>query len=55
MKALKRIDRVLQEKRELSELILSGAHGWDTSSTWNPDEIFGLFNLRVPAKLKRSA
>ncbi len=50
-----RIDRVLQEKRELSELILSGARGWDTSSMWNPDEIFGLFNLRVPSKLKRSA
>jgi SNF2 family DNA or RNA helicase len=51
-----RIDRVLQEKRELSELILSGAKGGlNTSSGLNQDELFGLFNLRVPAKLKKTA
>jgi SNF2 family DNA or RNA helicase len=51
-----RIDRVLQEKRELSELILSGAKGGlNTSSGLNQDELFGLFNLRVPPKLKKTA
>lgn len=50
-----RIDRVLQEKRELSELILSGARGLNMSSGLNQDDIFGLFNLRVPAKLKKPA
>ncbi|MDR2438961.1 MAG: DEAD/DEAH box helicase [Planctomycetaceae bacterium] len=51
-----RIDRMLQEKRELSELILSGAKGGlNTSSGLNQDELFGLFNLRVPAKLKKTA
>ncbi|MDR1269711.1 MAG: DEAD/DEAH box helicase [Planctomycetaceae bacterium] len=51
-----RIDRVLQEKRELSELILAGAKGGlNTSSGLNQDELFGLFNLRVPPKLKKTA
>ncbi len=50
-----RIDRVLREKRELSELILSGARGLSMSSGLNQDDIFGLFNLRVPAKLKKTA
>ncbi|MDR3196302.1 MAG: DEAD/DEAH box helicase [Planctomycetaceae bacterium] len=51
-----RIDRVLQEKRELSELILSGAKGGlNMSSGLNQDELFGLFNLRVPSKLKKTA
>ncbi|MDR1963476.1 MAG: DEAD/DEAH box helicase [Planctomycetaceae bacterium] len=51
-----RIDRVLQEKRELSELILSGAKGGlNTSTGLNQDELFGLFNLRVPPKLKKTA
>ncbi|MDR1141213.1 MAG: DEAD/DEAH box helicase [Planctomycetaceae bacterium] len=51
-----RIDRMLQEKRELSELILAGAKGGlNTSSGLNQDELFGLFNLRVPPKLKKTA
>ena len=50
-----RIDRVLQEKRELSELILSGARGLNMSTGLNQDDIFGLFNLRVPANLKKTA
>ncbi|MDR2705523.1 MAG: DEAD/DEAH box helicase [Planctomycetaceae bacterium] len=51
-----RIDRVLQEKRELSELILSGAKGGlNMSSGLSQDELFGLFNLRVPPKLKKTA
>ncbi|MCL2745046.1 MAG: DEAD/DEAH box helicase [Planctomycetaceae bacterium] len=43
-----RIDRVLQEKRELSEMILSGARGLNHSTGLNQEEIFGLFNLQVP-------
>jgi SNF2 family DNA or RNA helicase len=45
-----RIDRVLREKRELSELILSGARGCNMSKGLNQEDIFGLFNLRVPKK-----
>jgi len=43
-----RIDRVLREKRELFETIMSGARGVNTSSGMNQDEIFGLFNLKSP-------
>jgi len=51
-----RIDRVLQEKRELSELILSGASGGlNKSSGLTHEELFGLFNLRVPSKLKKAS
>ncbi|MGL4593192.1 MAG: DEAD/DEAH box helicase [Thermoguttaceae bacterium] len=50
-----RIDRVLQEKRELSELILSGARGLNMSTGLNQDDIFGLFNLRIPSKQKKIA
>jgi SNF2 family DNA or RNA helicase len=50
-----RIDRVLQEKRALSELILSGAQGLNCSSGLNQDELFGLFNLRAPQKSKKAA
>jgi SNF2 family DNA or RNA helicase len=50
-----RIDRVLQEKRELSELILSGAKGLNTSTGLNQEELFGLFNLHVPSRFKKSA
>lgn len=50
-----RIDRVLREKRELSEFILSGAQGMNASTGLNQDELFGLFNLRVPPKLKKAA
>ncbi len=41
-----RIDRILREKRELSDLVLSGARGLNHSVGMNQDEIFGLFNLR---------
>ncbi|MDR0871159.1 MAG: DEAD/DEAH box helicase [Planctomycetaceae bacterium] len=50
-----RINRVLEEKRELAETILSGAQGMNYSSGLNQDELFGLFNLRVPPKLKKAA
>ncbi|MDR1958183.1 MAG: DEAD/DEAH box helicase [Planctomycetaceae bacterium] len=43
-----KIDRILREKRELFETIMSGARGLNTSTGMNQDEIFGLFNLRVP-------
>jgi SNF2 family DNA or RNA helicase len=46
-----RIDRVLQEKRELFETILSGAKG-SSSTGMNQKEIFGLFNLSVPQTRK---
>ncbi|MGL4943919.1 MAG: DEAD/DEAH box helicase [Thermoguttaceae bacterium] len=45
-----RIDRVLQEKRELSELVLSGARGMNHSVGMNQDEIFSLFNLKKPVR-----
>ncbi len=50
-----RIDRVLREKRELSELILSGARGVNHSTGMSQEDIFGLFKLRVPPKLKKIA
>ena len=50
-----RIDKVLREKRELSEYILSGARGLNTSSGMSQDDLFGLFNLRVPSKQKKAA
>jgi len=50
-----RINRTLEEKRRLSELILSGARGLNSSQRLNVEEWFGLFNLQVPAKLKRVA
>ncbi|MDR1485868.1 MAG: DEAD/DEAH box helicase [Planctomycetaceae bacterium] len=50
-----RIDRVLQEKRELSELILSGARGFNMSTGLNQEDIFGLFNLKIPQKKKPAA
>ena len=50
-----RIDRVLQEKRQLSEMILSGARGLNRSTGLNQEEIFGLFKLRVPPKQKKAA
>jgi SNF2 family DNA or RNA helicase len=48
-----RIDKVLQEKRELSEMILSGARGLNYSTGLNQEDIFGLFNLQIPQKLKK--
>ena len=50
-----RINRTLEEKRRLSELILSGARGLNTSKGLNQEELFGLFNLQVPVKLRKSA
>jgi SNF2 family DNA or RNA helicase len=49
-----RINRVLEEKRQLAEAILSGAQGLNSSNGLNQDELFGLFNLKVPAKLKKA-
>jgi len=46
-----RINRTLEEKRNLSEQILSGARGINSSNGLNQEELFGLFNLQVPAKL----
>ena len=48
------IDQVLQEKRELFETIFSVA-GTPASAGLNQDEIFGLFNLRMPPRKPRSA
>ena len=42
-----KIDRILQEKRQLSDTILSGAIGLDRSLGLSQAEIFGLFNLNV--------
>ena len=49
-----RINRTLEDKRRLSEMILSGARGLNSSGL-NQEELFGLFDLQVPAKLKKSA
>jgi len=50
-----RINQTLENKRRLSEVILSGAQGLNSSKGLNQEELFGLFNLQVPAKLKKSA
>ena len=50
-----RINRTLEDKRRLSQLILSGAQGLNSSKGLNQEELFGLFNLQVPAKLRKSA
>ncbi|MDR3181735.1 MAG: DEAD/DEAH box helicase [Planctomycetaceae bacterium] len=50
-----RINRVLEEKRQLAETILSGAQGLNTSNGLNQDELFGLFNLKAPVKVKKAA
>jgi SNF2 family DNA or RNA helicase len=50
-----RINQTLENKRRLSELILSGAQGLNSSKGLNQEELFGLFNLQVPAKLKKAA
>ena len=50
-----RINQTLEHKRRLSELILSGARGLNSSKGLNQEELFGLFNLQVPAKLKKTA
>ena len=50
-----RINQTLENKRRLSELILSGARGLNSSKGLNQEELFGLFNLQLPAKLKKAA
>lgn len=47
-----KIDRILEEKRSLSEEILSGARGLNQSVGMNQDEIFGLFNLKPRHNIK---
>ncbi len=48
-----KIDRILQEKRLLSEAILSDAKGLNYSMGLSQDDIFGLFNLKAPRSLKK--
>ena len=51
-----KIDRILQEKRKLSEMVLANAKGLNCSTSMSNEEIFGLFDkLRVPLKLKKAA
>lgn len=45
-----KIDRILQEKRHLADVILSGARGADSTVGLSQDDIFGLFNLKVVKK-----
>lgn len=50
-----KIDRILQEKRKLSETILSGAKGLNYSLGLSQEEIFGLFNLKSPRSPKKNS
>ena len=43
-----KIDRILSEKRRLSEAILSDAQGLGYSPRLSQEDIFGLFNLKAP-------
>ena len=43
-----RIDNILQSKRELFEEIMSGARGMNCSTGMSQEDIFGLFQLKVP-------
>ena len=43
-----RIDNILQSKRELFDEIMSGARGLKSSTGMSQEEIFGLFNLKIP-------
>ncbi|MCL2623437.1 MAG: DEAD/DEAH box helicase [Planctomycetaceae bacterium] len=43
-----RIDTILQSKRELFDEIMSGARGLNSSTGMNQEDIFGLFNLKIP-------
>lgn len=45
-----KIDRILTEKRMLSEAILSDAKGLNYSMGLSQDEIFGLFNIKAPKR-----
>ena len=49
-----KIDRILSEKRMLSEAILSDAQGLEYSPRLTQEDIFGLFNLKTPDSLRRS-
>ena len=48
-----KIDRILAEKRLLSEAILSGAKGLGYSMGLSQEEIFGLFNIKAPETRRR--
>ena len=49
-----KIDRILSEKRMLSEAILSDAKGFGYSIGLSQDDIFGLFNLKSPDARRRT-
>lgn len=49
-----KIDRILSEKRMLSEAILSDAKGLGYSMGLSQEEIFGLFNVKAPDGRKKS-
>ena len=48
-----KIDRILAEKRMLSETILSDAKGLGYSMGLSQAEIFGLFNIKAPESRRR--
>ena len=48
-----KIDRILTEKRMLSEAILSDAKGLNYSMGLSQEEIFGLFNIKAPKGKER--
>ncbi len=48
-----KIDRILTEKRFLSETILSSAKGLNYSAGLSQNDIFGLFNLKVSRPVKK--
>ena len=50
-----KISRILDEKRRLSKLILSGSQGIHSPKPPNQEEMFAIFNLQVPARLKKGA
>ncbi len=47
-----KIDQILEEKRTLSEAILSGAKGLNYSLGLSQSDIFGLFNIKTPKFIK---
>ncbi|MBQ4203504.1 MAG: SWF/SNF helicase family protein, partial [Thermoguttaceae bacterium] len=48
-----KIDRILTEKRMLSEAILSDAKGLNYSMGLSQEDIFGLFNIKSPRSSKK--
>ncbi len=50
-----KIDRILAEKRMLSEAILSDAKGLNFSMGLSQEEIFGLFNIKAPGVRKKTS